>query len=70
MGQGASQALLSHVIIGCVNVVTTLVAVFTVDRCAARELQAAAGANEAGAAGEERMEWPLAVSVRCSVLCS
>ena len=33
MGQGASQALLTHVIIGAVNVVTTLVAVFTVDRC-------------------------------------
>lgn len=31
MGQGASQALLTHVIIGAVNVGTTLVAVFTVD---------------------------------------
>lgn len=35
MGQGASRALLTHVIIGAVNVGTTLVAVFTVDRCAA-----------------------------------
>jgi hypothetical protein len=34
MGQGESQALLMHLIIGAVNVVTTLVAVFTVDRCA------------------------------------
>jgi hypothetical protein len=33
IGQGASQALLTHVIIGAVNVATTLVAVFTVDRC-------------------------------------
>ncbi|GBF88488.1 hypothetical protein Rsub_01201 [Raphidocelis subcapitata] len=32
MGQGASQALLTHLIIGAVNVVTTLVAVLTVDR--------------------------------------
>ncbi|KAI8465114.1 MAG: general substrate transporter [Monoraphidium minutum] len=32
MGQGASQALLTHVIIGAVNVGTTLVAVLTVDR--------------------------------------
>ena len=32
MGQGASQALLTHVIIGAVNVATTLVAVCTVDR--------------------------------------
>jgi hypothetical protein len=32
MGQGASKALLTHVIIGAVNVGTTLVAVFTVDR--------------------------------------
>ncbi|KAI8472941.1 MAG: general substrate transporter [Monoraphidium minutum] len=31
MGQGASRALLTHVIIGAVNVGTTLVAVFTVD---------------------------------------
>jgi len=36
MGQGASQALLTHVIIGAVNVGTTLVAVFTVDRCVDR----------------------------------
>jgi hypothetical protein len=32
MGSGQQQALLTHVIIGVVNVVTTLVAVFTVDR--------------------------------------
>jgi len=32
MGQGPSQALLTHLIIGGVNVVTTLVAVLTVDR--------------------------------------
>jgi hypothetical protein len=32
MGQGASNALRTHVIIGAVNVGTTLVAVFTVDR--------------------------------------
>jgi hypothetical protein len=37
MGSTRQQALLTHVIIGVVNVVTTLVAVFTVDsigRCA------------------------------------
>jgi hypothetical protein len=34
MGQGESQALLMHLIIGAVNVVTTLAAVLTVDRCA------------------------------------
>lgn len=32
LGSGTSQALLTHVIIGVVNVVTTFVAVFTVDR--------------------------------------
>lgn len=31
MGSSRQQALLTHVIIGVVNVVTTLVAVFTVD---------------------------------------
>jgi zinc transporter ZupT len=31
MGSTRQQALLTHVIIGVVNVVTTLVAVFTVD---------------------------------------
>lgn len=31
MGSGRKQALLTHVIIGAVNVVTTFVAVFTVD---------------------------------------
>lgn len=41
MGSSRQQALLTHVIIGVVNVVTTLVAVFTVDsigRCAVLEL--------------------------------
>lgn len=41
MGSSRQQALLMHVIIGVVNVVTTLVAVFTVDsigRCAILEL--------------------------------
>jgi SP family xylose:H+ symportor-like MFS transporter len=31
LGSSTNQALLTHVIIGAVNVVTTLVAVFTVD---------------------------------------